>query len=257
MKPAFYLGIGLLALLLGARPAAAQYNWTGGYLGVNAGGAWGNSDVRTGTVFSPTGYFAASSATSIHSAGKGSVSPGGFTGGTQGGYNWQTGSLVLGLEADFEYLGQDSTRSVGPIVYPCCSPTTYSLKQKLKTDNLFTLRPRAGWAMNNWLFYGTAGLAVSSINTSFAFTDTFATAHASGSKTSIQPGWVVGAGVEYGLTPRWTLRGEYLYADLSEVTVKSNNLGAFTPSIPFPTNGFTHKADLAANIFRVALNFKF
>jgi outer membrane immunogenic protein len=28
-------------------------------------------------------------------------------------------------------------------------------------------------------------------------------------------GWVVGAGVEYCLTPNWTIKGEALYTDLS------------------------------------------
>jgi outer membrane immunogenic protein len=185
------------------------------------------------------------------------MSPGGFTGGGQGGFNWQTGPLVLGLETDYEYLGQKGTRSVGPITYPCCAPTAYSIKQKLKTDNLFTLRPRVGWAANNFLFYVTSGLALSEVNTSFKFSDTFASARASGSRTLLRPGWTAGGGVEYGITPNWTVRGEYLYASLNTIEAENSNLSAFTPPITFPANKFTQKGDLASNIMRVAVNFKF
>ena len=52
---------------LAARPytkapvIAPVYNWTGFYVGLNAGGAWNESNATTTTVFSPVGYFAASS----------------------------------------------------------------------------------------------------------------------------------------------------------------------------------------------------
>jgi outer membrane immunogenic protein len=250
MKRAVLFDIVILALVVGASPATAQYNWTGWYVGVNAGGAWGDSDVATSSAL---GYFTSEDVASIRRTGKGSVNPSGFTGGAQGGYNWQTGSVVLGLEADFEYLGQDATRNVGPIIYPGGGPT-YSIKQRLKTDNLFTLRPRVGWAANNLLFYISGGLAVSSVSTSFNFTDTFAAARASGSKTSIKPGWTVGGGVEFGLTPSWTLRGEYLFVNMSTVTAHSSNLVATVPFTPTPIR---HKGDLESHIVRAALNFKF
>jgi outer membrane immunogenic protein len=48
---------------------APVYNWTGFYVGVNAGGAWGPSDPTTTTVFSPAGYFALSSVGAIATAG--------------------------------------------------------------------------------------------------------------------------------------------------------------------------------------------
>src|SRR5262245_2266010 len=94
----FYFLTGVLAVFIVTGPAfGAQYDWTGWYIGLNSGGTWSNSDVSTKTVFSPTGYFASTSVTSINHEGKGSVNSGGFTGGWQGGFNWQTGNFVLGL----------------------------------------------------------------------------------------------------------------------------------------------------------------
>jgi outer membrane immunogenic protein len=67
------------------RPA---YNWTGGYVGVNAGGAWGKSDDPTSTVFSPIGYFAASSVPAVNAVGAQSTDLSGFTGGMEQSGHW-------------------------------------------------------------------------------------------------------------------------------------------------------------------------
>src|SRR5262245_20206924 len=78
-----------------ARPAAPApmpapvYNWTGWYVGLNAGGAWGHSDNSTSTVFNDPGYFDPTSIPAIASAGAQSTDLSGFTGGIQAGYNWQ------------------------------------------------------------------------------------------------------------------------------------------------------------------------
>ena len=209
--------------------------------------------MRTSTVFADGNYFQPTSVPSINSNGRGGPGTSGFTAGAQGGYNYQIGNWVLGLETDFGYFDQDASRRVSAI-YPCCSPATYTIEQKIDTDNLFTLRPRAGWAANNWLFYVTGGLALSSLKTNFEFTDIFGVA-ADGGKTSIKPGWTVGGGVEFGLARNWTVRGEYLYVDFDDVSLKSSNLalGGFLS----PGNVFTHKADLSSHIARVALNFRF
>src|SRR5882672_3021397 len=79
-------------------PMMPVYSWTGAYIGVNAGYAWGDSEVSTSTVFSPTGYFALSSIPAIAAAGAQTINPNGFTGGGQIGYNWQVSSAtVVGL----------------------------------------------------------------------------------------------------------------------------------------------------------------
>ena len=72
--------------------------WTGFYIGVNAGGVWGSGHLSS-TLFAsgfpvlerdwPGGNFGGSQT--------------GFIGGGQAGYNWQTGSFVLGAETDFDW----------------------------------------------------------------------------------------------------------------------------------------------------------
>ena len=232
------------------------YNWSGFYAGVNAGVGFGRASTSTDTVFSPTGYFAATSVPAISAAGSQSANKAGFTGGVQIGYNWQTNNTVLGLEADFGYMGLRASQSAGA-VYPCCAPTAFVVSSTAKTDWLMTLRPRVGFTSNNWLLYVTGGLAVGQVKGDFNFTDTFAAATESASISKTKVGWALGAGVEYGMAGPWSLKLEYLHVDLGSVSGTSTNLAAFTPAINFPTNVYTHSVKVSDDIVRVGLNYKF
>src|SRR6266849_2004296 len=178
MKNILFAGAALLIVASGSamaadmRPAPAPapvykapmmpvYSWTGAYIGVNAGYAWGDSEVATSTVFSPAGYFALSSVSAIAAAGAQTINPNGFTGGGQIGYNWQASSaVVVGLEADFEYFGLKGSVTSGA-GYPCCAPTGFSINQSVKTDWLATFRARLGYLVTpSTLIYVTGGGAV-------------------------------------------------------------------------------------------------
>ena len=229
----------------------------GFYVGGNIGGAMGNSDTNTSTVFSPTGYFASSSVSSIAVVGQQHPGPNGFTGGGQVGYNYQTkGGWLMGFEADFGGMGLDDKAS-STTTYPCCSPTSYTLTQKVSTSWLITARPRFGYGQNNWLVYATTGVAMTNFSYTSTFTDTFANAHENGGFDENKAGWTGGGGVEFKVHKKWSVRGEYLYADFGNDKLTSTNLGAFTPSIPFPSNVFSHGATLSANIVRFGFNYIF
>ena len=61
----------------------------------------------------------------------------------QAGYNWQSGQFVFGVETDIQASGADDTFA----------------PWKFSNPWFGTLRGRAGYALNNILFYGTLGLA--------------------------------------------------------------------------------------------------
>ena len=108
-------------------------------------------------------------------------SPGGaFTGGIQVGYNWQSGPWVYGVEADFNLS----------------SVSEQFAEYQFSNPWFGTMRGRAGYLINNFFFYGTAGLAFG------------VTTVASGglSDSSGHLGWAVGAGVEFGLAPLGLVR---------------------------------------------------
>jgi len=78
----------------------APYNWSGFYACAVAGAAWGQYDPRTATV--DDGYLDAANAAAVTAAGAQSIKTNGFVTGIEGGYNFQTGRWLLGLEADLE-----------------------------------------------------------------------------------------------------------------------------------------------------------
>ena len=226
----------------------------GFYLGGYIGATVGRSDASTTTAFSPTGYFASTSVDTINAVGAREIEPKGFTGGGTFGYNWQWDNVVAGIETDFGSMNlDDHVTSTGS--YPCCAGTGFSFTQKVETDWVWTVRPRFGFTARKALIYGTAGLAATNLFYREDFTDTFAAgATASGRAEEMRTGWTVGGGVEFKTSQRWTLKGEYLYADFGEVGATSNNLtngGTFTDTV------FTHNADLRTHHFRFGVNFHF
>ena len=238
--------------------AAPVANWTGFYVGLNAGGAWSESNATTGTVFSPVGYFATTSPPAIGIVGNQNLNRTSFTGGVTAGYNWQINNAVLGIEGDFNYFGFKAS-ATGTGVYPCCAPTTFTVNSSASADWLATFRGRVGFlATPALLLYGTGGLAVADVKASYLFTDTFAAANESASISSTRYGWTAGAGGEYALMNGWSIKAEYLYVDLGRASTTSTNLTAFNPGgIAFPTNVFTHSVSLRSNIARVGINYKF
>jgi outer membrane immunogenic protein len=117
--------------------------------------------------------------------------PSGGSFGIQGGYNWQNGWFVFGGEVDMQFSGADD------VVAPW----------KFSNPWFGTARLRAGYAMNNILFYGTGGLAFGGLEVETT----------SGlSEDQAHFGWTAGVGAEVGLTPNWSAKVEYLYVDLSD-----------------------------------------
>ncbi len=236
-----------------AAPAIAQpsgdYNWTGFYIGLNGGGAWANSDLNSSVNPTTNTYFLPGNLAAVNANGHGSISPSGFTGGAQGGYNWQSGALVLGAETDFEAIdiSQNGARTVD---YPA-SPGSFTTTHGVSANWLWTLRGRAGWAGGGWLIYGTGGLAVASVASRQHFSDTFGAAETANTSDT-RTGWTLGGGVERALGGGWSVRGEYLYAGFEGVS-SSGQLTGVAPQ----TATFRNSAQLNLNIFRAGVNFKF
>lgn len=234
--------------------AEAPYNWGGWYVGLNAGGDWGRSTAST-SVEPAAGIpsFIIPLPPAITALGvPASHSTSGFTGGIQGGYNWQSGSLVLGVEADFDYFrSAGSATVVGPM--PAGLPGNITITSGISTDWLLTVRPRLGFAVNNWLFYGTGGLAVSELKASWTTTVCCAGAE-NLSVSATKLGWVAGAGVETALRDNWLVGVEYLHVDLGSVSWDGRS---YVIGASVITDVFHHRADLTAEIVRARVSKKF
>jgi outer membrane immunogenic protein len=235
-----------------APPPISVYNWSGFYVGANAGGAWGNFDPRTSTVFDPNGYFCFDCVAPVNAAGIQTINPSTFTGGVQAGYNWQAGSIVFGGEVDFNSFHLNGRASTTALYLPN-APGTFTVTSAANTDWLLTARGRLGFAANNWLFYATGGLAVTNLKGDFTFADDGVPPGieaASISKTKL--GYTVGGGVEAGLWGNWSVKAEYLYVKFS-----SESVVGFIPILGGTNNPFTHTIDLKAHVARVGLNYRF
>jgi opacity protein-like surface antigen len=230
-------------------PLPVPYNWTGFYGGVTAGAAWGQYDAKTSTVGDT--YLNAVDAAAVDAAGAQSVKPTGFATGIEGGYNWQTGNLLLGLEADLQAVHLNGATNSGAVAYPGLPGGFFTVTSYGNTDWLFTARPRIGFvAPNHWLFYATGGLALTRLQSDFSFIDTGGAAE-SGKVGAVKAGYAVGGGIEAPLTDRLSVKAEYLYVDFA------NTAGAVTATNLPADQVFTHSSSLTADIVRAGLNYRF
>lgn len=137
----------------------------------------------------------------------------GFIGGVQAGYNWQAGNVVFGLETDIQASNIESP--------------TYTL------DYFGTVRGRLGYAVDQFLIYGTGGFAYGR-----------GTYELGGlSNDQVSTGWTLGGGGEYAFSPNWSVKAEYLYVDLGKETYTS---------VVGPLDVGTN-----ANILRAGVNYRF
>ena len=92
------------------------FNWAGGYIGGNLLDTWSNNRV-TSTQAAPVPPFLGIDTSAISGAASQNIKGGGFAGGVQAGYNWQSGNLVWGLEGDINYLASKKT-TAGTFPFP-------------------------------------------------------------------------------------------------------------------------------------------
>jgi outer membrane immunogenic protein len=216
------------------------YNWGGVYIGLNAGGAWVNQNAPVNTVATtldplfPQGFVI---------PGAVSTSSTGFAGGGQIGANFQINQLVLGIEADADYLSNKTTVTG-------TDPTGINSNQHVFTLPFFsTVRGRIGVAADRVLFYATGGLAMGEYQvqrTQLTGVAGTAVAGTVENYSDLRLGWTGGAGIEVALSDNWTAKVEYLYADLQTLTYT------------FPISNRTQAAPTESiNLVRAGFNFKF
>jgi outer membrane immunogenic protein len=221
-------------------PAAAQTAaqepspWAGFYGGINAGGAWSNSDADA--VLSSTDtttvnpLIAQGDVDTINAANvKTHLSSGHhntFTIGGELGYNYvMHDGLMLGIETDFGMFNISRSRTT-QTVSDVDPSRTFSVFEGAHTDWLWTLRPRIGYAMGKFMVFASGGLALTEVNYHVHFDDSADPSNALRyDHASTRTGWTLGGGAGYAITPRISLKGEYLYQDFgtnSNTTTSAN-----------------------------------
>jgi outer membrane immunogenic protein len=216
----------------GAPPPIVQavpiFTWTGFYVGLNGGYVF-----STGKSVSEIGGF---------SNGQLKTLGDGFTIGGTLGVNYQINNIVVGLEADLNYvdLGKSVTATIGGLTTTATRDMTY----------LGTVRGRLGFAFDRALIYVTGGLAYGDPDsrTTFAVPG-FAW---DGTKSDTKFGYALGAGLEYAFDRNWSAKIEYMYFDLGRTNYVSPQIaGAATGVVG------TTRADNNGHLVRAGINYRF
>jgi outer membrane immunogenic protein len=215
-------------------PDPMRFDWSGLYIGAQAGVGRGHVDWLEGP---STGDFLSNvPGTFILTE-----SPSGSLFGIVGGYNWQSGNVVLGVEGTWS--SADIHRTI-PAIGPCptCPSTT-------EINSLWTAGARVGVAHDNWLLYATGGYASAEVQLTALNTSPFANFAAG--DTQDHHGYYLGGGIDWALAPNWILG---LQANHFKFEDKMH-LDPAPINFPFPLDA--NVVDFVLNTLTVRLTYKF
>lgn len=197
-----------------------HFDWTGFYAGWNSGSLWGIQEFR---------YNVGGTSDPKHQ---------GYTLGGQAGFNYQIGRAVVGIEADYSWSNAEGGSRTGFNPY-------FSVEGGI--DSIGFATGRLGYAHQRALYYVKGGLA-------YAEVEAGAKDNLDGTgrvlalpvlrKTDWQTGWAFGAGMEYAVSDRWSVKGEWLHYDLG--------------SSDFPLQGAVGaKVETSGDVARIGVNYHF
>jgi outer membrane immunogenic protein len=197
------LGADLAAAPYTKAPAmiAAIYDWSGFYVGLNAGGGsshkcWDiNNDL--GAPVAPSVREGCHNAT-------------GALAGGQAGFRWQSGAWVFGVEAQGDWTSMKGSNASAFIA---------GATNQTRIDALGLLTGQVGYAVNNVLFYVKGGGAVVGDRYNGLTT---ATNVVFDSANETRWGGAVGAGIEFGFAPDWSVAAEYDHLFMGSRNVNFN-----------------------------------
>jgi len=191
-------------------------NWSGLYIGLNGGYDFGTAN------WNSTGNFS---------------TRGGIVGGTIG-VNFPYGPVIFGFEGDIDWADVNGNTSpaqcfaAGGLLAagPVC---------EVKISTIGTARARLGYSFDRALVFVSAGGAFGfvrgGLNPPAMFDSGFAL------------GWAAGGGVEFALVENWTVKAEYLFVNLGNVSCNS----AVECGLPGVETSLTE------SIVRAGVNYKF
>jgi outer membrane immunogenic protein len=208
---------------------AAIYDWSGFYIGINGGGGsvhkcW--DFVSDDGTLSPEG---------CHNATGGTV-------GGQIGYRWQTGQWVFGFEGQGNWADFRGD-NISAIV---------DLRNQSRIDSFGLITGQVGYAWNNVLFYVKGGAAV--VGDRYRTFDLTTGLQFDGANET-RWGGTVGAGLEFGFAPNWSVGIEYDHIFLGSRDVTFFGAGNFT-NAPLGVATVTEHISQNVDMGLVRLNYR-
>jgi outer membrane immunogenic protein len=229
-------------------PPIPVFSWTGWYVGVHVGGAWGTKE-WSDPVF--TGFDGGTPfVVSFPDLTTNNYGVNGFLGGVQIGYNYQSGPWVWGVEAQASWAGIRGS-----------DPCFFFGKGTCKTnvDALGSFAVRFGGTIDRAMLYVKGGLAWAHERhaTDAIFGGKFPGEIATLTAEAKHWRWggMLGAGVEFAFTNSISGKLEYNYMDFG---TRTYSFGPF--SNPFDP-GFSETLDVKIrqniHLIKVGLNYRF
>ena len=199
-------------------PVAAYYDWSGAYIGLNAGGTW----------YDVTHHFTTPGAITPNVTTSANDGIFGFHAGAQ----WQWGAWVLGAEAALSAcFGECRSRS-GTL--PVAQGFEPNIQGEHKITNLFTAGPRLGYAFDRWMVFATGGWASANLKNAHCSSITNLCGAPSGASRN-NDGWYAGGGfdlmVHKGALADVILGVEYQHFELSAERAFCVNPGCAVPAV--------------------------
>ncbi len=155
---------------------------------------------------------------------------GGFGGATVG-YNYQSGSLLVGAEGDIAFGSVSGSGTPAPGIYA-----------KGNIGGIGTARVRFGYVYDRAMFYVTGGYAGASLRGTL--TDVGGAPNLFVDQSHYLNGFAIGAGVEFAVTNHISIKGEYLFTGFGSNSFYSGTRDALN-------------AGANVNLIRAGVNYRF
>jgi opacity protein-like surface antigen len=216
-------------------PIVAPWNWTGFYIGGHIGGALGNADIVDpfGTaVFGDT------------------VRSPAFIAGGQIGANYQTGKMVVGAVADVSWAQSSGDNTC----FGISGGTFFASNCSVSPDLFATFTGRVGYAIDRSLFYIKGGAAWEHNNVGMILNSNPGEHVLTSASSYGAWGWTAGGGVEYAMSPAWSLSVEYDHLGFASQNVAT----PYVPGNPLPLQPVAPLVGLSHNVeeAKLGLNYK-
>jgi outer membrane immunogenic protein len=229
-------------LVKAPRPLAVPvWSWTGFYLGGHLGGGWAKSDwfedFTQSASGAPVGFQDAS------------ISPAGFLGGGQVGFDYQTGWVVLGIQADADLASLKGTQGN---CFPTLGAIGFPNNCSALIESMGTVTGRVGVVFDRTLFYLLGGFAWEHER----LDDTCIGCNVGGKtildrSVTTRGGWTAGAGLEYAFAGNWSAFLQYNYMRFGTRDLQ------FTTALADGTPPFTADVRDHIHVVKAGINYRF
>ena len=243
-------------------PPVPAVNWTGFYAGLDGGFVWDNSSatvLAAGEGLTQTGV-QQWQAYPYYVPGIAVMNASGFAAGGHVGWNYQLASfssLVTGLETDALVFAGNGGHTSTFVTPGGLNASVAQIGRAMPWAG--STRVRLGLLITpTLLVYATGGVAYGAANVNeYAYGSALVATYAPGAQGRIYGGWAAGAGLEWALAQNWSIRAEYLHADLRTHAASFPGFAYGTvPSFPVPQQ-FLAYVPMRANTLKFGVSYHF